>query len=87
MPNESARVDILKIHARPIRKIAELDYEAISKLCEGFNGADMRNICTEAGMFAIREMRDHVDQEDFMKAARKIKESKKLEGKIDYNPV
>ena len=87
LPNESARVDILKIHARPIRKVAELDYEAISKLCEGFNGADMRNICTEAGMFAIREMRDHVDQEDFMKAARKIKESKKLEGKIDYNPV
>ena len=87
LPNDSARVDIIKIHARPIRKATEIDYEAISKLCEGFNGADMRNICTEAGMFAIREMRDHVTQEDFMKAARKIKESKKLEGKIDYNPV
>ena len=87
LPNETARTDILKIHARTIRKAADIDYEAISKLCEGFNGADMRNVCTEAGMFAIREMRDHVDQEDFMKAARKIKETKKLEGKIDYNPV
>ncbi|CAG9319827.1 unnamed protein product [Blepharisma stoltei] len=87
LPNEVARVDILKIHARSIRKSAEIDYEAVAKLCEGFNGADMRNVCTEAGMFAIREMRDHVDHEDFMKAARKIKEAKKLEGKIDYNPV
>jgi len=31
-----------------------LDYEAVVKLSEGFNGADLRNICTEAGMFAIR---------------------------------
>jgi SpoVK/Ycf46/Vps4 family AAA+-type ATPase len=37
------------------------------KLGEGFNGADMRNICTEAGLFAIRAERDYVVQEDFMK--------------------
>ena len=30
------------------------------KLAEGFNGADLRNICTEAGMFAIRDERDYV---------------------------
>lgn len=87
LPNESARVDIIKIHAKGIRKANDIDYEAIAKLSEGFNGADMRNICTEGGMFAIREVKDHVDQEDFMKATRKIKDTKKLEGKIDYNPV
>jgi 26S proteasome regulatory subunit T4 len=47
-------MEILKIHAQPIRKTGEIDYEAIVKLSEGFNGADLRNICTEAGMFAIR---------------------------------
>lgn len=26
-----------------------LDYEAIVKLSDGFNGADLRNVCTEAG--------------------------------------
>ncbi len=57
------------------------------KLTDGFNGADMRNICTEAGMFAIREDRDYVVQEDFMKAARKIGETKKLEGTTDYEKV
>ena len=34
---------------------------------QGFNGADLRNICTEAGMCAIRAERDYVVQEDFMK--------------------
>ena len=37
------------------------------QLGENFNGADLRNICTEAGMFAIRDERDYVVQEDFMK--------------------
>ena len=27
-----------------------LDYEAVVKLSDGFNGADLRNVCTEAGM-------------------------------------
>lgn len=49
------------------------------KLTDGFNGADMRNVCTEAGMFAIRADRDYVVEEDFLKAARKIAETKKLE--------
>ena len=68
-------------------KHGEIDYEAVSKLSEGFNGADMRNICTEAGMFAIRADRDYAIHEDFMKAARKIKETKKLESKLDYQAV
>lgn len=36
-------------------------------LLQGFNGADLRNICTEAGMSAIRAERDYVIHEDFMK--------------------
>jgi 26S proteasome regulatory subunit T4 len=36
-------------------------------LLQGFNGADLRNVCTEAGMSAIRAERDYVIHEDFMK--------------------
>jgi ATP-dependent 26S proteasome regulatory subunit len=54
LPNDSGRLDILKIHAGPIGKRGEFDWDAVVKLTEGFNGADMRNVCTEAGMFAIR---------------------------------
>lgn len=87
LPNEQGRMDILKIHAGPIAKRGDIDYEAVVKLSDGFNGADLRNVCTETGMFAIRNERDYVIQEDFMKAVRKVAESKKLEGKLDYKPV
>lgn len=48
------RLEILKIHALIIAKHGEIDYEAIVKLSDNFNGADLRNVCTEAGLFAIR---------------------------------
>ncbi|KAG9032106.1 26S proteasome subunit rpt4 [Tulasnella sp. JGI-2019a] len=85
LPNEQARLEILKIHAAPVNKSGELDYEAIVKLSDGFNGADLRNVVTEAGMFAIREDREYTTQEDYTKAARKISESKKHEAKLEYN--
>jgi len=87
IPNEAARLDIIKIHSSKLRKKDDIDYDAIVKLSEDFNGADLRNICTEAGMFAIRADRDYIIQEDFMKAVRKIKEGKKLESKLDYKKV
>lgn len=43
-------------------------------------------ICV-SGMFAIRAERDYVIEEDFMKAARKVSDNKKLESKLDYKPV
>lgn len=50
------------------------------------------NICVHvdlccAGLFAIRSDREYVTQEDFMKAVRKVADSKKLESKLDYKPV
>ncbi|KAL8556143.1 hypothetical protein ACS0TY_003802 [Phlomoides rotata] len=85
LPNEQSRMEILKIHAAGIAKHGEIDYEAVVKLAEGFNGADLRNICTEAGMSAIRAERDYVIHEDFMKAVRKLNEAKKLESSAHYN--
>jgi len=86
-PNETQRLEILKIHAANITKRGDIDFESVVKLADGLNGADMRNVCTEAGLFAIRSDRDYVLEEDFMKAARKILENKKLESKLDYSKV
>jgi 26S proteasome regulatory subunit T4 len=36
------------------------------------------------GMMAIRDEREYIIQEDFMKAVRKMMEQKKLETKLDY---
>ncbi|RWW19190.1 hypothetical protein GW17_00016770 [Ensete ventricosum] len=96
LPNEQSRMEILKIHAAGIAKHGDIDYEAVVKLAEasvffilakhiGFNGADLRNVCTEAGMSAIRAERDYVIHEDFMKAVRKLNEAKKLESSAHYS--
>ena len=78
---------MLIAHAHSAWDLHKPDFEAVVKLADGFNGADMRNICTEAGVMAIRAGRDYVLEEDFMKAARKISENKKLESKLDYSQV
>uniref|UniRef100_A0A803LP95 AAA+ ATPase domain-containing protein n=1 Tax=Chenopodium quinoa TaxID=63459 RepID=A0A803LP95_CHEQI len=85
LPNEHSRLEILKIHAAGMAKYGEVDYEAVVKLAEGFNGADLRNMCTEAGMFAIRAERDYVIHEDFIMAVRKLNEGKKLETQASYS--
>ena len=46
---------------------------------------DLRNVCTEAGMFAIRDDREYVIQEDFAKAVRKVADAKKLESKLIFS--
>ncbi|KAJ3217554.1 26S protease regulatory subunit 10B [Chytriomyces hyalinus] len=83
LPNEQGRMEVVKIHAAGITKTGEIDYDAIVKLSDGFNCADLRNVCTEAGMFAIRDERDYCINDDFMKAVRKVGEAKKLESKLD----
>lgn len=39
------------------------------------------------GLFAIKDYRDAVNQDDFNKAVRKVAESKKLEGKLEYQKL
>jgi 26S proteasome regulatory subunit T4 len=87
LPNESARMDILLIHSRNLKIRGDIDYEAVVKLTDGFNGADLRNVVSEAGMFAIRATRTYVTEEDFMKAARKVAETKKLESTLHYDKL
>lgn len=84
LPNEKGRKEILRIHSKDMQKGEEIDYDNLVKLTVGFNGADLRNVCTESGMIALREERDYVMHEDFVKSARKLGESKKLESKSDY---
>ena len=56
---------------------------ATSRLAAGASSADLRTICTEAGMGAIRAMRDYIVNDDVLKAARKVMLTKKLESKLD----
>ncbi|TNV87098.1 hypothetical protein FGO68_gene1276 [Halteria grandinella] len=71
-PNEEARLDILKIHSRKMNLIRGIDLMKIAKSMPGGSGAETKAVCTEAGMFALRERRIHVTQEDFELAAAKV---------------
>ncbi|OQS53984.1 PSMC6 [Ecytonucleospora hepatopenaei] len=83
LPNEQGRKEILKIHSKKMQQ-EEIDFDILVKMSAGFNGADLRNVCTEAGMLALRDERDYVTNEDFVKSVRKMAEAKKLETKLDY---
>src|SRR5438128_10698934 len=48
LPNEVGRLEILKIHAGGVSKAGQIDYEGLVKMSDGFNGADLRNVVTEA---------------------------------------
>ena len=43
-----------------------------ARLCPNATGADIRSVCTEAGMFAIRARRKTVTEKDFLDAVNKV---------------
>jgi len=71
-PGEHARLHILKIHSRKMNLMRGINLKKIAIKMKGASGAEMKGVCTEAGMFALRERRIHVTQEDFEMAAAKV---------------
>ncbi|KAH9761965.1 AAA domain-containing protein [Citrus sinensis] len=71
-PNEESRLDILKIHSRRMNLMRGIDLKKIAEKMNGASGAELKAVCTEAGMFALRERRIHVTQEDFEMAVAKV---------------
>ena len=71
-PSESSRFDILKIHSKKMNLMRGIDLKKIADKMVGASGAEMKACCTDAGMFALRERRVHVTQEDFEMAVSKV---------------
>uniref|UniRef100_T1KC31 26S proteasome regulatory subunit 8 n=2 Tax=Tetranychus urticae TaxID=32264 RepID=T1KC31_TETUR len=71
-PNEEARLDILKIHSRKMNLTRGINLRKIAEMMPGASGAEVKGVCTEAGMYALRERRVHVTQEDFEMAVAKV---------------
>ena len=49
-----------------------IDLSKIAAQMDGASGAESKAVCTEAGMFALRERRVHVTQDDFQMAVSKV---------------
>ncbi|KAK8790036.1 hypothetical protein WA158_006816 [Blastocystis sp. Blastoise] len=71
-PNEAGRLQILQIHSRKMNLMRGINLKKIAASLSGCSGADCKAVCSEAGMYAIRERRMHVTQEDFEMAVIKV---------------
>jgi len=71
-PNEAARLDIMKIHSRKMNLTRGINLKKIADQMHGASGAEIKAVCTEGGMYALRERRVHVTQEDFEMAVAKV---------------
>jgi proteasome regulatory subunit len=72
LPNQQGRLEIFQIHTRKMNLASDVELRELAKITEGATGADIKAICTEAGVFAIRERRVKVTFSDFLKAIDKV---------------
>ena len=73
MPDEKAREQIFTIHTKRMPLDKSIDIMELAKVTDNYTGAEIENVCREAGMSAIRANRDIVKAEDFKKALEEIK--------------
>ena len=71
-PNRVGRKQIFEIHTRSMNISDDVDFGELADDAAEASGADIKAVCTEAGMFAIRDDRTEVRMEDFTAAYAKI---------------
>ncbi|SEP32013.1 proteasome regulatory subunit [Halogranum amylolyticum] len=71
-PGVEGRTQILRIHTQDMNVADDLDFEELAEELDDYSGADLASLTTEAGMYAIRDERTEVTQEDFEQAREKM---------------
>ena len=72
LPDLEGRVQIFKIHAKTMAFAKDIRFELVARLCPNTTGADIRSVCTEAGMFAIRARRKSISEKDLIDSIEKV---------------
>ena len=78
-PTQEGRRQIFEIHTRSMNIADDVDFEDMAAQTDLASGADIKAICTEAGMFAIRDDRTEVTHADFEAAYAKIRSEEEEE--------
>jgi cell division protease FtsH len=71
-PDRTARLDILKLHARRVPIDSEQDLEIIASMTAGFVGADLANIVNEAALLGVRREREKVGMSELQEAVERV---------------
>ncbi|VVT49467.1 uncharacterized protein SAPINGB_P002284 [Magnusiomyces paraingens] len=79
-PDPATKRKILQIHTSKMSLAQDVDLEELVSAKDDLSGADIKAICTEAGLLALRERRMKVTMEDFRSARERV-----LKNKIEEN--
>lgn len=77
LPDIEGRREIFRIHTTKMSVDDSINLDVLAASTDGASGAEIKSICTEAGMLAIRENRDTVTMTDFDAARAKVLDSEK----------
>jgi len=75
LPDVEGRTQIFKIHMSNMSIDKNIKPRKLAEMTDSASGAEIKSICTEAGMLAIREGRDTVTERDFILAKEKVMEA------------
>ena len=78
-PNEDARAQIMEIHARKMNVSGEVNFEELARSTDDFNAAQLKAVCVEAGMLALRRDGTEVNHEDFNEGIIAVQAKKKAD--------
>ena len=84
IPDDSARKEILAVHLSSMNT-RKISVGRIVERTKGYSGADLKAICVEAGMIAIRDNRSTVLQRDMLEAVQRL-DKKRSQGSIVRSP-
>lgn len=72
LPDLEGRTNIFQIQAKTMNMERGIRFELLARLCPNATGAEIRSVCTEAGMFAIRARRKSISEKDLLDAIAKV---------------
>lgn len=83
MPNEEARKQVLQIHSRKMNcSRKDINFQELARSTEDFNCAQVKAVCVEAGMCALRRNSKFICHEDFVEGIQVVQAKKK--NKLNY---
>ncbi|GKT25414.1 26S proteasome regulatory subunit 7B [Aduncisulcus paluster] len=72
LPDEVGRAHIFRIHCKAMNVEKKVRFDLLARLTPNSTGADIKSVCVEAGMFAVRERRKVISEKDLLKAIEKV---------------
>lgn len=78
LPNEEARAQILRIHSRKMTVDEGVNWMELARSTDEFGGAQLKAVCVEAGMIALRSGQSKIVHEHYVDAISEVQAKKKV---------